>query len=79
MLLDEWRFEDMNIISRLMFVTCQLDMSAMVHTEQAAHTCDDRHIAFLFELDDLQTKLQRMLALEWHSALGRLRHGDSMN
>ncbi len=77
MLLDEWRFEDMNIISRLAFATCQLDMSAMVHIEQAVHACDDWHIAFLFELDDLQTKLQRMLALERHSALGRLRHGDS--
>ncbi len=59
------------------FIVVMHGWAAVLHTEQAAHACDDWHIAFLFELDNLQTKLQRMLALERRSALGRLRHGDS--
>ncbi len=76
-MLDEWRFEDMNIVGWLAFATCRLDILAVVHIEQAAHAHHDRHITFLFEFDNLKAKLQCMLALERRSALGRLRHGDS--
>jgi len=41
------------------------------------HAHHEQHIAFLFELDNLEAKLQCMLALQRTSALGRLRHGDS--
>ncbi len=43
------------------------------------HARHDQRIAFLFKLNSLETKLQRMLVLERHNALGRLRHGDGMS
>jgi hypothetical protein len=60
----EWRFEDMNIVNRLTLATRWLVVAIMVHAKQASHARHNRHIAFLFELDDLKAKLQRMLVLE---------------
>jgi hypothetical protein len=50
--------------------------SLQARQSQARH---DQRIALLFELDNLETKLQHMLVLERHSALGQLRHGDNMS
>ncbi len=52
------------------FATRQLDILSMIHIEHETHTRHDRCIAFLFKLNNLETKLQHMLALEWPSALG---------
>ncbi len=60
----------MNIVGWLALATCQLDIPTAVHAKQVAHTRHDRRIAFLFKLSSLEAKLQRMLVLEWHSALG---------
>jgi hypothetical protein len=54
----------MNIFGQLALVICRPDISAVVHAVQAMHTYHNQPIAFLFELDNLEAKLQRMLALE---------------
>jgi len=76
-LLDERRFENMNIFGWLALAIRRPDILAMVHAKQAMHTRHNWPITFLFELNNLEAKFQRILALERCSAFSRLRDGDS--
>jgi hypothetical protein len=60
----------MNIVGRLALATRRPDIPIVVHVEQATHAHHNQCIAFLFELDNLEAKLQHMLVLEQCSALG---------